>query len=158
MGGDRDCLDDSQRREAIGQLLLLYDEELLRRSRQRAQAAQSLRKLRDELDAARSGLNAVRKELANAEHALEAERKTRRQIRERLTAARRSVHNAVGSLRRLRASRDKYRDLAARVEAAINHAAPRPDFAGLEARLTRALRAAGFVLPAPAPQDSEPRP
>lgn len=158
MGGNRDHLDDSQRQEAIGRVLLEYDEELHKRSRQSTQAARSLQKLRNELDTARNELIEVKNEQRNFEHALEAERKTRIRIREKLTAVRRRLDNTVGSARRLRASREKYRSLAARVEAAILHAAPRKDFAGLEARLTRALRSAGFELPAPAPQDAEPRP
>ena len=151
IGGDRNHVDDCQRQETIGRVLLEYHEELHKRSRQSAQAARSLRKVRDQLDAARN-------EQHNSEHALEAERKSRGQIRKRLTAVRRRLDNALGSARRLRASRDKYRSLAARVEAAILHAPPREDFAGLEARLTRALRTAGYVLPAPAPHDSEPQP
>ena len=158
MGGNRDHLDDSQRQEAIGRVLLEYDEELRKRSHQSAQAARSLQKLRDELDTARNELNEVKNELRNFEHTLKAERKTRIRIREKLTAVRRRLDNTVGSARRLRASREKYRSLVARVEAAILHTAPRKDFAGLEARLTRALRSAGFELPAPAPQDAEPRP
>ena len=49
---------------------------------------------------------------------------------------------------RLKKSRDRYRDLAVRAEAALLGLLPREDFHGLERRLERALGGKGFDLPA----------
>ena len=49
---------------------------------------------------------------------------------------------------RLKKSRDRYRDLAVRIEAALLGLPPREDFHGLERRLERALGERGFELPA----------
>ena len=49
---------------------------------------------------------------------------------------------------RLKASRDRYRDLAARAEAALLGAPVRDDYGSIERRLERALRDNGFEMPA----------
>ena len=57
---------------------------------------------------------------------------------------------------RLKKSRDRYRDLSVRAEAALLGLPPREDFHGLERRLKRALGGRGFDLPArprPSPPD-----
>ena len=52
-------------------------------------------------------------------------------------------------------SRAIYRSMALRVEAALRRARPREDLGDLEGRLRRALRAAGFDMPAaPKPKPS----
>ena len=62
-------------------------------------------------------------------------------------------NSTVRLIERIRDSRDYYRDLAARVEAALLRAPVRDDFGDIERRLERALRERGFELPAP----SDPR-
>ena len=81
--------------------------------------------------------------------ALHAERATRRRDRETHARVRDSLRGARNALQRLGESRATYRDLALRVEAALERAAPRRDLGDLEGRLARALRAAGFTLPDP---------
>jgi len=56
--------------------------------------------------------------------------------------------NALETLARLRRSRDRYRDLAVRVEAALLDAPVRDDHGDIERRLERALGARGFEMPA----------
>ena len=79
--------------------------------------------------------------------ALEAERANRRRDRERHAALRASLHNARKTVQRVRQSRDRYRELAARAEAALLRTPPSGDLALLERRLRLALRKAGFELP-----------
>ena len=79
--------------------------------------------------------------------ALEAERALRRRDRERYAWIHDSLQNARGTVTRLDESRARYRDLALRVEAAVLRAPARDDPGGLEDRLRRALRDAGFALP-----------
>ena len=54
---------------------------------------------------------------------------------------------------RIRDSRNRYRDLAVRVEAALLGAPVRDDYGDIERRLERALQLRGFEMPAP----SDPR-
>ena len=54
----------------------------------------------------------------------------------------------VRLIERMRGSRDRYRDLAARVEAALLGAPVRDDYGDMERRLERALRLRGFEMPA----------
>lgn len=56
--------------------------------------------------------------------------------------------NAIRTIARLRQSRDRYRDLAARAEAALLGAPVRDDFGGIERRLEGALQDKGFEMPA----------
>ena len=70
---------------------------------------------------------------------------------------RRDRSNALRTLERLRKSRDRYRDLAARIEAALLGLPPRDDFGGLERRIERALAEKGIHLPArPRPEPAHP--
>ena len=60
---------------------------------------------------------------------------------------------------RLKASRDRYRDLTARAEAALLGAPVRDDYGSIERRIERALRDKGFELPAaPHPRRPADRP
>ena len=63
--------------------------------------------------------------------------------------------NALETLARLRKSRDRYRDLAVRAEAALLGVPIREDYGGIERRLERALRDRGFEMPA-APHPRQP--
>lgn len=54
----------------------------------------------------------------------------------------------VRMIERLKASRDRYRDLAVRVEGALLNLPVRFDYGGIERRLERALRDQGFEMPA----------
>ena len=73
-------------------------------------------------------------------------------------AGRRDRSNALRTLERLRKSRDRYRDLAARIEAALLGVPQRDDFGGLERRLERALAEKGIHLPAGRrPEPADPR-
>lgn len=56
--------------------------------------------------------------------------------------------NALETLARLRKSRDRYRDLAVRAEAALLGVPKRDDYGGIERRLERALLDKGFKMPA----------
>lgn len=63
---------------------------------------------------------------------------------------------ALNTINRLKKSRDRYRNLAVRAEAALLGLPPREDFHGLERRLERALVGKGFDMPArprPSPPD-----
>ena len=60
----------------------------------------------------------------------------------------RGQDNALETLARLRKSRDRYRDLAVRAEAALLGVPVRDDYGGIERRLERALRDRGFEMPA----------
>jgi len=115
-----DChsLDDRARAAAIGGILLRHVGEL---------------RGRDERDALRN--------------ALEAERAARRRDRERHARIRRSLDNARAAAERFAASRDRYRGLALRVEAALLARPPSDDFGGLAERVARALQRKGCVLP-----------
>ena len=79
--------------------------------------------------------------------ALEAERANRRRDRERHAALRASFTNALKTVERVRESRDRYRELASRAEAALLRTAPSGNLGSLERRLGLALHKAGFELP-----------
>lgn len=64
------------------------------------------------------------------------------------SAARAGQESATIVIDRLRKSRDPYRELALRAEAALLGVPPRDDFAGIERHLERALRGNGFEMPA----------
>ncbi|MXY16140.1 MAG: hypothetical protein F4Y57_03845 [Acidobacteria bacterium] len=53
----------------------------------------------------------------------------------------------VRLIERMRGSRDYYRDLAARIEAALDGAPVRDDYGDIERRIDRALRRRGFEMP-----------
>ena len=141
MSGRRDYLaDERSRGHAIGEILLKHHQLLGERDDRKAEADAAQQALRAQLVAVTEELDAVRR-------ALDAERATRRRDRERTARVRESLHGARNALRRLGESRATYRDLALRVEAALLRTVPRRDLGGLEGRLARALRAAGFEMP-----------
>ena len=141
MSGRRDYHgDDHSRGHAIGEILLKHHQLLGERDDRKAEADAAQQALRDQNVALIDERDAVRR-------ALDAERATRRRDRERTAQVRDSLRAARNALRRLGESRATYRDLALRVEAALERAAPRRDLCDLEGRLARALRAAGFTLP-----------
>ena len=74
-------------------------------------------------------------------------RGARRRDRERHARIRRSLDNARAAAERFAASRDRYRDLALLVEAALLARPPSDDFGGLAERVARALQQKGCVLP-----------
>ena len=63
-------------------------------------------------------------------------------------AARIDDDTTVRLIDRLKASRDRYRNLATRAEAALLGLPVRDDYGGIERRLERALRDNGFEMPA----------
>ena len=141
MSGRRDYgPDDYSRGHAIGEILLKHHHLLGEREDRTAEADAAQQALRDQFDAVSREKDAVRK-------ALDAERAIRRRDRERHARVRESLRGARNALQRLGKSRATYRDLALRVEAALQRAAPRRDLGDLEGRLARALRAAGFTMP-----------
>ena len=141
MSGRRDYhFDDHSRGHAIGEILLKYHQLLGEREDRKAEADAAQEALRDQLVAVIRERDAVRR-------ALDAERATRRRDRERQARVRDSLRGARNALQRLGESRATYRDLALRVEAALQRAPPRRDLGDLEGRLARALRAAGFTMP-----------
>ncbi len=64
------------------------------------------------------------------------------------SAARNDIESTVRLIDRLKESRDRYRDLAVRAEAALLGVPVRDDYGSIERRLERALRAKGFRMPA----------
>ena len=54
----------------------------------------------------------------------------------------------VRLIERMKDSRDRYRDLAVRIEAALLRAPVRDDYGDIERRLERALRQRGLEMPA----------
>ena len=60
----------------------------------------------------------------------------------------RGQDNALETLARLRKSRDRYRDLAVRAEAALLGVPVRDDYGSIERRLEQAPRDKGFEMPA----------
>ena len=64
------------------------------------------------------------------------------------SAARIDQDSTLRLIDRLKASRDRYRDLAVRAEAALLGVPVRDDYGSIEHRLERALRAKGFQMPA----------
>ena len=134
--------DDHSRGHAIGEILLKYHHLQLLGERPdiKAEADAAQQALRDQLVAVIRERDAVRR-------ALDAERATRRRDRERHARVRDSLRGARNALQRLGESRATYRDLALRIEAALERTVPRRDLGNLEGRLDRALRAAGFTMP-----------
>ena len=63
------------------------------------------------------------------------------------TSRRPGQDNALETLARVRKSRDRYRNLAVRAEAALLGGPVRDDYGGLEHRLEGALRHHGFEMP-----------
>ena len=63
------------------------------------------------------------------------------------SAARIDKESTIRLIDRLKASRDRYRDLAVRAEAALLGVPVRDDYGSIERRLERALRDKGFELP-----------
>ncbi|MYD49922.1 MAG: hypothetical protein F4W93_00355 [Dehalococcoidia bacterium] len=140
MGGRRDYrTDDTGRGYAIGEILLKHHYLLGEREDRKGEAAAAQQALRDQLEALARERDAVRE-------ALDAERATRRRDRERHARTRERLRGARNALQRLAESRATYRDLALRVEAALERTQPRKDLGDLEGRLARALRAAGFTM------------
>ena len=131
---------DGHARDAVGQLLLDYARELRGRDGHVANLQHGQNELRIQLDA-------MRRERDGVGQALEAERIGRRRDRERHAGLRASLGNAIRTVERVRRSRDRYRELAARAEAALLRKAPSGDPALLERRLRLALQEAGFELP-----------
>ena len=134
--------DDFTRRRVLVDLMLAHARQLREGGHREAAAEQARPPQRDELELVRRERDALRK-------ALEAERATRRRDRERYAWIRGSLQNARAAVARLGKSRARYRDLALRVEAAVLRVPARDDPSGLEDRLRRALRHAGFSLPDP---------
>ena len=56
-------------------------------------------------------------------------------------------HGTVRLIERMRGSRDYYRDLAVRIEAALLGAPVRDDYGNIERRIERALRTKGCEMP-----------
>ncbi|MDE0343437.1 MAG: hypothetical protein OXK82_09770 [Deltaproteobacteria bacterium] len=140
--------DDFGRRQAIAKLLYEHDHPSHQGGRQKAGDAKAGKAGRDELAAVRRERDALRK-------ALEKERATRRSDRRRYAKSHQRLESAQAAVARLSDSRAIYRSMALRVEAALRRAQPREDLGDLEGRLRRALRAAGFDLPAaPKPKPS----
>ena len=104
-------------------------------------------------------LDALRGERDGVAKALELERANRRRDRERHAALRPSLRNALKTVERVRESRDRYRELAARANAALLRTGPRSDLGSLKRRLRLALHKAGFALrPRGTPPGSTQRP
>ena len=101
----------------------------------------------DASPAPRDEIESVRRERDALRNALESERAVRRRDRKRHAEIRERLRGARNALRRLGESRAACRDLALRVEAALERSSPRKDLGDLEGRLHRALRAAGFAMP-----------
>ena len=140
--------DDFGRRRAIRRLLYEYDDRSRQDARGKAGPAEAGNADRDELAAVCRERDALRKVLEN-------ERATRRSDRKRYAKSRERLENAQAAVARLSDSRAVYRSMALRVEAALRRASPREDLGDLEGRLRRALRAAGFEMPAaPKPKPS----
>lgn len=64
---------------------------------------------------------------------------------------------AVRLIERMRDSRDRYRDLVVRIEAALLGAPVRDDYGDIERRLERALRLRGFEMPAASDSERQDR-
>ena len=140
MGGRRDYRTDyTGRGYSIGEILLKHHHLLGEREDRKGEADAAQQALRDQLEALARERDAVRK-------ALDAERATRRRDRERHARVRKHLRDARNALQRLAESRATYRDLALRVEAALERTQARRDLGDLEGRLARALHAAGFTM------------
>ena len=131
---------DRHARDVVGELLLDYARELRGRDEHVANLQHGQNELRIQLDAMRRERDGVAK-------ALEAERANRRRDRARHAALRVSLRNALKAVERVRTSRDRYRELVARAEAALLRTQPSGNLGLLERRLRLALRRAGFALP-----------
>ncbi len=131
---------DRHARDVVGELLLDYARYLRGRDDHAANLQHGQNELRIQLDAMRRERDGIAK-------ALDAERANRRRDRERHAALRVGLRNALKTVERVRASRDRYRQLAARAEAALLRKPPSGELGSLERRLRLALRKAGFALP-----------
>lgn len=138
--------DDWTRRRVLVDLMLAHARQLREGTHGQAGDDETHREHRNQLDAVRRERDALRK-------ALQVERANRRSILHRLIAARAKLADALGVAGRLRASRDRYRDLALRIEAALYNACPRKNVHGLERRINVALHDLGRILPAPVHND-----
>lgn len=137
----KDVPDDFSRCHVLVELMLDRARQLREAGQPEAGAGKAQQTPRDDLQSVQRERDALRK-------ALEAERAQRRRDRERHAWVHASLRNARGAVTRLDESRAGYRHLALRVEAALLRAPLRDDPGGLEDRLRRALRGAGFELPA----------
>ena len=133
--------DDFGRRQAIAKVLFEHDDRSRQSGHRNAGAAEAGKAGRDELAALRRERDALRK-------ALENERATRGSDRKQHARSHDRLQSAQAAVARLSDSRATYRSMALRVEAALLRARPREDLGGLEGRLRRALRSAGFGMPA----------
>ena len=133
--------DDWNRRCVLVDLILDHARQLREGTHRQAGDEAAHPEHRKELDAVRRERDALRK-------ALEVERANRRGVLHRLSAARTKLNNTLGVAGRLRASRDRYQDLALRIEAALYNACPGNNVRGLERRINLALQDLGRILPA----------
>ena len=140
--------DDHRRGAAIGGILLDHLGELRHRAERDASTERVLKGLRENAapDTLRRERDALREERDGLRRALEAERATRRRDRERDASIRRSLENAKAAVARLTAARDRYRDLAVLVEAALLSTPPDDNLHGLAGRVQRALRREGYAV------------
>ena len=136
----KDRHDERHPRDTVGELLLDYAREMRGHEKHVENLKRGQHELRIELDAMRRERDGIAK-------ALEAERTSRRQDRERHAGLRTSLSRALKTIERVRQSRDRYRDLVARAVAALLGTTPNDDLGSLERRLRLALRKAGFELP-----------
>jgi len=146
---DHYSVNDRTRAAAIGGILLRHVGQLRERDDRDASVGRALDTLRQDAapDALRRERDALRDERDALRRALEAERAARRRDRERHARTRRSLDNARAAAKRYAASRDRYRDLALLVEAALLARPPSDDLGGLAERIARALRQEGYRIP-----------
>lgn len=140
-GDDSYVPDDSHRAAAIADLLLDHAHQLEHRSDDAVDDRNSLRELRTELEV-------VREERDEAVKTVARQRQTISAFRSTVDAGRRHLANAVATTTRLRESRARYRDLLVQIEAALTGNRTSDNYDGLDRRLRRALRDAGFRMPA----------
>ena len=131
---------DRHPRDTVGELLLDYAREV----RGHAEHVTNLRRAQHEL---RIEFDAIRRERDGVKKALNAERANRRNDRARHAALRAGLDNARKMIDRVMRSRDRYRELAARAEAALLRTRISDDLGSLERRLRLALQKKGFTQP-----------
>ena len=139
-GDDSYVPDDSHRAAAIADLLLDHAHQFEHRNDAAVDDRDSLRRLRVELDAVREDRDKAVKEVARQRETISAFRST-------VDAGRRHLANAMATTTRLRESRARYRDLLIQIEAALTGSRSSDNYDGLDRRLRRALRDAGFGMP-----------